>query len=187
MADIDPSLDYDRFCDQVEAEIKQKFPAFKTVVFDLDDESEDIATPAVLLEICEAEPDDGAQAGTGQLPALLRVEARIIMGVRTPQVKRAVRKAALALAGWLHLKRWDGVIADPARILACSPDEFDPRLDKWAVWRVEWHHRVFVGEAYDDPDLNHGGVPTAFFSFSPDIGIPSQGDYQQLPGGAANA
>jgi len=143
MADIDTALDIDLMHAQIVAQISAAFPAFKTVEFYRDDETESFPTPAILLEISEGEPDPSNDAGTGQLPAYLRFEARIIMGVRTPSVKLAVRKAAFALAAWIHDKSWgNGVNADPCRVIAIGTDEFDPRLEKWAVWRVEWHQQV---------------------------------------------
>lgn len=176
MADANTTLDFDLIHAQIEAQIKAAFPAFQTVEFYRDDETETFPTPAILLELCEVEPDPSNDVGTGQLPAWLRFEARVIMGQRTPDVKKAVRKAATALAGWLHLRSWgNGVNADPCEVITCAPDEFDPRLDKWAVWRVEWRQQVFLG---DDVWADDGGVvPASFFSFTPDIGVPNKDKY----------
>lgn len=179
MADINTNLDIGLMHTQIVSQIQAQFPSFKTVEFYRDDESETIPTPAILLEVCEVEPDPEKDAGTDQLPALIRFEARIMMGIRTPQVKLAVRMAAMALAGWLHKRSWgNGVYADPCRVLTCSPDEFDPRVDKWAVWRVEWHNGAMLGT--DNSWENGGTVPQAFFSFSSDIGSPNKGDYQPV-------
>jgi len=182
MADIDTSLDFDLIHAQIAAQIQAHYPAFKTVEFYRDDETENIPTPAILMEMSEVEPDLTEDAGTGQLPAYLRFEARIIMGIRTPAVKRAVRKAACALAGWLHLKAWaNGVNAGPCEVVAVSPDEFDPRLDKWAVWRVEWRQQVFLGDSVWDGE-NDGTVPESQYSFAPRIGIPYADEYIPLDG-----
>lgn len=180
MADANTALDFDLIHAQIVAQIVAQYPLFKTVQFYRDDETETLSTPALLLEISEVEPDSSQDAGTGQLPAFLRFEARIIMGVRTPEVKSAVRRAALALAGWLHLRAWgNGVNAGPCHVIACDKDEFDPRLDKWAVWRVEWRQQVFLGDS-DWAGEESGGVPSARFSFVPDVGFGHEPDYQPL-------
>ncbi|HZZ03049.1 hypothetical protein [Paraburkholderia sp.] len=176
MADIDTALDVDLMHAQIVAQIQAAFPAFRTVEFYRDEETETMPTPAILLEISEGEPELGDDAGTGQLPAYLRFEARIIMGIRTPAVKLAVRKAAFALSAWLHLRAWgNGVKAAPCHVIACGSDEFDPRLDKWAVWRVEWRQFVMLG---DSAWSNDGSVPDDWFSFAPDIGLGHEPDYQ---------
>lgn len=179
MADINTNLDINLLHDQIVEQIQAQFPSFKTVQFYRDDEAETIPTPAILLEVSEVEPEPDHDNGTDQLPVLIRFEARIIMGVRTPQVKLAVRLAAMALAGWLHKLSWgNGVYADPCRVLACSPDEFDPRVDKWCVWRVEWHNGAMLGN--DNSWENDGTVPAALYSFAPDIGVPYKQDYQAI-------
>lgn len=176
MADIDTALDFDLMHAQIVAQMQAQFPAFKTVEFYRDDEAEGVPTPAILLEISEGEPEPSEDAGTGQLPICLRFEARIIMGVRTPEVKKAVRKAALALSAWLYDRSWgNGVNAAPCQVIACGSDEFDPRLDKWAVWRVEWRQFVFLG---DSVWVNDGSIPESYFSFAPDVGAGHEADYQ---------
>jgi hypothetical protein len=180
MADCNTTLDFDLMHAQIEAQIQAAFPAIKTVEFYRDDENEAIPAPAILLEMSEVEPDPTEDDGTGQLPAFMRFEARIVMGIRTPSVKAAVRKAACALAGWLHLRAWgNGVMAGPCIVIVCAPDEFDPRLDKWAVWRVEWRQQVFLGDNVWDGE-NDGAVPSSFFSFAPDIGVPHIPDYVRV-------
>jgi hypothetical protein len=86
-----------------------------------------------------------------------------------------VRKAAAALAVFLHNRHWAGIHADECVVTVCMRDEFDPVMDQWAVWRVEWNNRAFLG---DSAWNNDGTVPIAYFSFAPDIGIPNKDKYE---------
>jgi hypothetical protein len=179
LADINTNLDIALLHTQVQAQIAAQFPAFKTVQFYEDDEAQTIPTPAILLEVSEVEPNTDHDDGTDQLPALIRFEARIMMGIRTPKVKLATRMAAMALGGWLHKHSWgNGVNAGPCKVLAISPDEFDPRVDKWCVWRVEWHNGAMLGtDTWDNVTCSGGPIPVDYYSFAPKIGPGYQNDY----------
>lgn len=178
MADIETKLDVELMHKEIVAQIAEAFPSFKTVEFYRDDETDRMPTPAVLLDMDDAEPSDESDNGTGQLPAFLRFEARIIMGKRSPIVRLEVRKAALALAAWLKGRHWgNGVLADECQVLVICRDEFDPAMDQFAVWRVEWRNRVYLG---DSAWTNEGAVPESWFSFAPDIGADHKDDYQPV-------
>lgn len=177
MADANTELNFDGMHAAIRDAIALQFADFRTVEFYRDDEDHDFPTPACLLEIEEFEPTLADDAGTGQLPVHARFVARIIMGVRTKDAQREVRKVACALAAYLHQRRWEGIASDAAEVLAVAPDEFDPALDKWAVWRVEWRQLVFLGET---AWTNEGAIPESLFSWSPEIGIPHKDDYQPV-------
>lgn len=177
MADIDPEVNIDTLHAAIADGIKAQFPDFLTVEFYRDDESEFIPTPACLLAMTEAEPLPGADAGTGQWAASLRFEAHIIMAHRSPATRMAVRKAALALATWLHQKRRFPP-CDPLDVIAVEPDEFAPNADKFMVWRVEFVMQAFLGES---AWKNDGAVPTnVLYSWSPQIGIGNEHHYKTL-------
>lgn len=182
MADANTTVTLDQLHTAVRDAIAAAFPSFQTVEFYRDDESQSIPTPACLLEMTEAEPQDAMDAGTGQWPTLLRFEARIIMPLRTPAVRLEIRKAATALATWLHLRRWGAAApADECHVIACEPDEFAPEIERFAVWRVEWVQLAMLGET---AWTNDGTVPTdVLYSWVPEIGIPHEGDYKPLEDG----
>lgn len=175
MADLDTSVTIDDLQEAIRAQLAAAFPSFATVEFDREDEDNKIPTPALLLDCEEIEPAPDADAGTGQFTARARFCARIIMGRRDPAVKLQVRKAAAALATFLYKHHWDGINADECEVTVCMVDEFDPVMDHWAVWRVEWNNLVMLGESAWN---NDGTVPESFFSFSPDIGLPNKDAYQ---------
>ena len=175
MADLDTSITIDGLQAAIQAQLAAQFPDFKTLEFDREDEERDLPTPAMLLDCEEIEPAPEDDAGTGQFTARIRFCARIVMGRRDPAVKLQVRKAAAAVATFIQKHHFDGVHADECEVTACMVDEFDPVMDHWAVWRVEWYMLVMLG---DSAWNNDGTVPESFFSFSPDIGLPNKDAYQ---------
>jgi hypothetical protein len=79
MADANTELTLDSLHSAIVAQLAAAFPSFKTVEFYRDDESESIPTPALLLEMSEAETASEQDAGTGQWCAYARFEARITL------------------------------------------------------------------------------------------------------------
>lgn len=183
MADANTKVELGPLHDAIRLQIETAFTGFKTVEFYRDDEAEGMATPACLLELTETEPQPEMDVGTQQWSTLLRFEARIIMAHRGPATALALRRAATALATWLNLRRWGPETpGDPCQVIACESDEFSPVMDKFKVWRVEWVQRVDLGEPVWK---NDGVVPEALYSWAPEIGIPHEGKYIPLDGGAA--
>lgn len=184
MADADLQVTLQGMQEAIAAGVAAAFPAFRTVEFDRDDESEAFPTPAWIGSFAEGEPNPADDPGTGQWPLLARFEARIIIAARQAGAKLEVRKAATAFATWLNLRRFPGVLADPCKVIACEPDEFAPHLDRFEVWRVEWFIPCFFGESVWTPGP---AITEAWYSFAPDIGAAREADYRQLeqPGEAS--
>lgn len=126
--------------------IATRFPALKTVEFYRDEESEDLPTPACLLELDEIEPHE-EDPGTSQIIVGLRFSARLVFSREAGHDGLLnVRLAAADVATFINKNRFEGRVA-PGRILSCGVDFFRPDLtDRYAIWRVEWHHeRAFLG------------------------------------------
>lgn len=126
--------------------IAARFPAFRTVEFYRDEESEDLPTPACLLELDEIEPQE-EDPGTGQIIMGLRFSARLLFSREAGHDGLMnVRLAAADVAAFINKNRFGGRVY-PGRILSCGVDFFRPDLtDRYAIWRVEWHHeRAFLG------------------------------------------
>lgn len=149
MADALTEVEIEALHDAIESGIKTAFPALQTVQFyrEETDRVEPVATPACLLSIDEFNPTPDKDPGTGQLATEARFSARLILGFRTERAKIEARKLACAIAAYLHLRRWPGVVTGPGDVSAIMPDEFDPALDQFEVWRVEWSHAVHLGES----------------------------------------
>lgn len=155
--------------------IKAKFPTLKTVeAYRLD--RKNLPTPACLIELTEMETGVDPDPGTEQLPVLARFEARFVIGFRQPGLlnpKLEIRKLAAAFAAFAKFQRW-GCPIGPAEIVGIYGDDFDPELDQFEVWRVEWQQIIHLGETVW---TDGGEVPTPYFSFSPEIGIGHENDY----------
>lgn len=173
-----PTLSLDDIQQAITAAVKEAFPAFKTVEFDRDDEGEDMPSPACLMELMEAEPASASDCGSGQWPANARFEARILLPARKT-AKAEVKKAAIAFATWINLRRFKGVFADPCTVIACEPDEFTPNVERFRAWRVEWIIPAFFGESV----WNDNGAKTpahVFLGLAPDIGAKHIADYVEI-------
>lgn len=179
MADENTEVDLEELHDAISAQIAAAFPAFKTVEFYRDDETEKIQVPACLLEMTEAEPAAAQDSGTGQWPARLRFTVQIILAHRTKDTAMEVRKVATALATFLHLRHWEGVKTDEAQVIACEPDEFAPNLDKFKIWKVEFVHLAFLGDSVwlDNTPTTPEEV---FYSFVPQVGTAHESGYVQV-------
>lgn len=120
--------------------IKAQFPDLKVVEFYRDDETEDMPTPACLLELEEIE-HTGEDIGTEQLVARLRFAARLVFSRQNDaEAPMQIRIASAALAALINKNRFSGRIS-PAQLISCSGDGFRPDLTgKFVIWRIEWHH-----------------------------------------------
>ena len=98
------ALDLGAALDTVVATLAAAFPTFKTVAAE-DETRKTLEVPAIIVQMSELEPDPDKDPHTGQFPCLVRIEARIVLGYRTPKVRREVLKAAGALAAAVHSNR----------------------------------------------------------------------------------
>lgn len=180
MADIDAQVNLSLLHDQIRDTIAGWFPDFLTVEFDRDDEDEDMSTPACLLEMPEAEPCPEHDAGSDQLPAMLRFEARIVMAHNGPGTHRAARLAATALATRLY-QQTRFPPCDKVEVIACERDNFVPQTHRFIVWRVEFAMLGFLGET---AWTNDGTVPVnVMYGWAPKIGAGNEGEYTDVSGG----
>ena len=168
------SIDLGLALDAVVASIQSQFVAFKTVAAE-DEKRTELAVPAIILQMSELEPALDADPHSGQFPCLVHIEARLVLGHRTPKVRREVIKAAGALAAFVHSNRF-GVRWGAAVILAVEPDDFAPNADQFDIWRLEWVHQADLGVAFD---WDEGVTPSEIVSsWAPDIGPGREGSYE---------
>ncbi len=180
MTDMITNVTLDDLHTAIETQIGAQFPDLKTVEFYRDDRRQP-TVPACLLELVDFEPDEGGETFTEQLALVATFDARIVMGFRTPDAHREVRRASAALAGFINQQRWgQGGGVGPAEIMTVAPDEFSPELDRYEVWRVTWRQTVHIG---DTVWTNDGTIPeTVLVSWSPEIGPDNEEDYTEVPG-----
>lgn len=170
------NLDLDALHAAIVDRLAAAFPAVVTVEAYPDDRRT-MRAPAILvdLEDFEAAPDDNP--GTEQLPVVARFSARIVIGFRTANAKREIRKLAAAVGVFVHRNRW-GQHVGPAEVLTITPDDFEPTLDQFEVWRVDWQQPLALGEGVWN---NDGTIPTeVLYSFVPDVGAANEDDYEPV-------
>lgn len=174
----------------IEADIKAKFPALVTVEFDREDRKT-LPKPACLLTLAEFESSPDDDPGTEQLCVLASFEAELIITFQGLNQKKNIRKLAANMAAWLHNRRWNmpgyagapggpgsKLPTGPCMVGGAYPDEFQPGLDQFEIWRVEWSQLVHLG---DTVWTNDGVTPTqVFMGQSPEIGTGNEDDYTEV-------
>lgn len=174
MPQPDTEIDLDQLIDAITASIAGAFPTFATVEAYREDRKT-LPLPACLVQLVDLEPTE--DIGTEQLPVIANFEALVILGHRADAVKRAAPKLAASLALHIKSKRW-GLPVEPATVTAIEPDNFDPRLDDFEVWRVDWRQIIHIGESIWDDD---GSVPSSVLvSWVPRIGLENEDEYQPV-------
>lgn len=174
MPQPDTALDLDQLFDAIEASVRGAFPHF-LVVQAYPENRRDIPTPACIIQLLELEPAENP--GTEQLAAVAILEAQVVIGFRQPNAKRMVARMAAALAHHVQGQRW-GMPIEPATVTAIAPSDFDPELDQFEVWAVEWQQTVHIGKSVWDDD---GTVPSQVLTaWAPDVGPAHEADYQEV-------
>ncbi|WP_323119984.1 hypothetical protein [Burkholderia alba] len=176
MAQI-PAIDLDSYHSAVVSAIKNQFPIFQTVE-DYPEDRKPLTTPACLIEIEEMDGDDAEDPGTEQQAMKMRVVARIILGLRTPHMRRRVRKLAAEFSAFLRFQRFGQPVGE-ARLIGAYQDAFEPGLDQFEVWRVEWSQLAYFGTDIWMPD-DTIAPHTVYVGFAPDIGPAHESDYHQV-------
>lgn len=201
MANADTRVTLDALHNAIGQAIANKFPTLATVEsYRLDRKA--LPLPACLFELVEFETsDDAMDPGTEQLAVTARFEARFFIGFKTPNAKVQIRKLAAAFAAFARLNRW-GVPVGPAQVIGAYPDDFDPELDQFECWRVEWTQVVHLGEPLEwdgsglagrpewsgglihgvnwDSDGTDGNPVGPVYSWVPKVGIGNEHYYRPL-------
>lgn len=175
MANAKTVITLDALHEAIVAAIRQQFPSLATVEAYRQPRGT-LPLPACLVELAELEAADDLDPGTGQLALQARFEARLVIGFRqegrNPGLE--IRKLAAALAHFVHQQRW-GLPVGAADVLGCWPDDFDPGLDQFECWRVEWQQVIHLGESVW---TDEGQTPTPYLAWAPEIGAAHESDYQ---------
>lgn len=132
---------------------------------------EAIKAPAIFVDMTSLEP--GQDPGTGEVAYIARFEARCMVGT-SDEANLQVRELA-AEAGRIIYKNSFGVHVKPADLLTIGNDGFNPELDAYEVWLVEWEHEIHVGESIW---TNEGVCPQEIYvGFAPCIGEEYEEEY----------
>jgi hypothetical protein len=129
-----------------------------------------IETPLIAIELNEFEP--GHDDGTGDVPLIARMQARVVFDPIEEGAELAVREVAARVAMVVHGNTWELPIT-PGRVVQVAEDPFRPQLDTYCVWLVEWTHEFGLGIELDDiPDGR-----AILWGVDPDTGPDSEGQY----------
>lgn len=187
MADIDTRVDPSAIHDAIVADLKAKFPQFQTVQFYRgaeQGERSSLPIPALLLD-CDNFEISEDNLGTEQLSTDWSFEVRIVISdIRADRGRFAIRSLAATVAQYIHLRRWR-IPGDPdgkcyptgqARVTQAERDDYDPSLDKFLVWRIDWQQNMSIGDnVWIDPDAMRPEV--LHIGITPDIGPGNEGKY----------
>lgn len=168
----DEAFSLDSLYEAIEHHIRSAIAGLE-YVGTMPDMLQQVAVPAVLIELVEFEP--GIDQGTGETALVARFEARVIVGSEREQCQQQAAFAATQLAVLLRLQTW-GLEVEPAEFVRAAQDWSRPELDSYAVWVVEWTQGIYLGEEeWPWPDEPPG---TLVFAFSPDTGMARKAAYQ---------
>ena len=176
MTNANTEITINELQDAIVTSIALQFPDLKTVTIYDEEDRDGKPLPAVFVEIEDFEAYPGGDPGTEQTAVQLRISARIVIGFRTENAKTEIRMLAAAMAHFVNRNRW-GLPVSPAEFLVAGPDDFEPALDQYEVWRVEWQQVVHLGESVWESDDT---TPTEIlYSWAPEIGPENEGEYQE--------
>ena len=132
---------------------------------------EEITAPAVFVDMVSLEP--GQDPGTGEVAYIARFEARFMVGT-SDEANLQVRELA-AEGGRIIYKNSFGLNVKAAELLSVGNDGFNPELDAYEVWIVEWEHELHLGESIW---TNDGICPEKIYvGFAPCIGAAYEDEY----------
>lgn len=112
---------------------------------------EDVPTPAIFIELDEAEAmDNGGDMGTEQVDCTLRFCAYVVVKFGRGK-KLEVRRLALAVMAFIQGQRW-GEPVGAADVIGAYPDTFrvtnppsNESTQEYEVMRVEFIHEAMLG------------------------------------------
>jgi hypothetical protein len=175
--DRNTEVTLDQLYSGIVASIAAKFPDLHVEAEREDRDMKRLPVPCCLVDLTEMSEANDHDPGTGQQAVNATFTGQLIMGFRQDTGKNArkeVRKLAAALAAHVRLQRW-GCPVGPAYVVGAFPDDFDPDLDQFECWRVEWEQVVHLGETVW---TNDGVQPTVvMLGQVPLVGTGHEADY----------
>lgn len=156
MAEV-KNIDLKALHDAINARLSAAFPDCH-VFTDYRRFEKTVPTPAILVELAELPTSDLRDTGTGQYHVDLMFEARCVCRNLDGKGTLAVRALALAVAGYIHETKW-GIKTpgdpnqseteiqpvSPALVAGAFPDVWEPDIDTYESFRVEWEHSAYAG------------------------------------------
>lgn len=165
----------------IETKIKAKLPWLKTVDYYRENREppKRAEMPALFFELVETEAAERDNPGTGQLAQNALFEAYLFIDYKQAgkKAKLEIRERATEFALMLHQNRW-GVPCEAACAIAMHPDETDPDLDQYEIFRIEWQQVIYLGA---DEWAETGNTPDEpQWAQHPSIGADNEYAYQPV-------
>ncbi|WP_414451506.1 hypothetical protein AB4851_22445 [Burkholderia sp. 22PA0099] len=130
-----------------------------------------IETPFVAIELAELEP--GEDDGTGRVPLIARMQARVIVDPLVPDAALQVRELSARVLLAVHGSTWDLAVTPGKQVGSAGEDPFKPELDTYLVWLLEWVHEFDLGDVYEPPATGR----SVLWGVEPNTGPAHKGDY----------
>ena len=186
MANLNIKFNFQDFAIKLLEAFQTKFgDDFAQIVFyplrddDKEGRYEDLALPAIFLDMHGAEGDEDLDQSTEQLGIKMMFSACILFAANseTPQLK--VRGMALAVAQFIHKSYKFNSPVNPGKVDEINPD-IDLMMDneRFCAWTVTWTHNTLLGDSVFDIFQQ---IPTEhYLSFAPKIGADNIDDYEKI-------
>ena len=132
--------------------------------------------PAVLLDIELL--NDGEDKGDERLPVECSMNAYCVMSADIPEYLLASMDFAVETMKYVRQNNWNLTNSTMPKAIEAAPSDFVPGLPGVECWVVTWQQTFYFGVDCWKSDLP--APTTVKFSYSPDIGLPHEGDYFEL-------
>lgn len=135
-----------------------------------------IAPASIFWGITEIEPASDRDNGSGEMELQLSVTVLVAVSTQEANSELLVRELATVLIANIHKSRLaSGAGYKPARVTRSAASEFEPHLDGFSVWAVEFEQSIVIGKQLITaieftPGKVYGGV-------APNIGADHVNDY----------
>ncbi|KUZ33361.1 hypothetical protein WS52_18785 [Burkholderia territorii] len=130
-----------------------------------------IDTPFVAIELSELEP--GHDDGTGRVPLVGRMQARVIVDPIVPGAELLVRELSARVLQAVHGATWELPVTPGRQVGSAGEDPFRPELDTYLVWLVEWEHEFDLGDVFEPPTKGRA----VLWGVDPDTGPAHKDEY----------
>lgn len=146
---------------------------------DYPEEVTQIDTPAVYFSIVGWENAPGSD---GQLRVEFEHDLFVVVDrsatneITKPQIY--IRTAAADLSQWIEGQTFGLKGLEPARFVSAGPDEFDPVMAAYIVWRITFTQVAAMGE--DPFESKAGPLKKVFLGKAPNIGSAHVDDYRLI-------
>ncbi|MNT22077.1 hypothetical protein D3C72_1574490 [compost metagenome] len=68
----------------------------------------------------------------------------------------------------------------PVQLVGCYKDDFEPELDQYEVWRIEWHQVMHLGVSVFAGETDGVTPGKPLYSWAPQIGNGHADDYTEV-------